>query len=166
LLLIGPMRIAREAGDYERARELIEESVELLRPWGKWMLATSLSNLGDILLCLGQYERADKASRDGVLCAHETADTRAMTWCLSTLARSATGRNQPDRAARLCGATEGLSESIGVPLPHFIRDPMDADLSRVRQALGDERFAAAWTEGRQMTPDAVVAYIRQEESHE
>jgi hypothetical protein len=41
---------------------------------------------------------------------------------------------------------------------------MEADMSRVRGALGDERFAAAWTEGRQMTPDAVLAYLLQEES--
>jgi hypothetical protein len=31
-------------------------------------------------------------------------------------------------------------------------------LPGVRRALGDERFAAQWAEGRQMTPDAVVAY--------
>jgi non-specific serine/threonine protein kinase len=159
LVLISPMYMARIAGDYERARELIEESVALLRPLGKWMLATSLFNLADILLCLGRYKTADEASREGVRCAQETADTRAMTWCLTTLARSAAARNQLDRAARLCGAAEGLSESIGAPLPHFARNPMEADMSRVRQALGDERFSKAWTTGRQMTSDAVVAYV-------
>jgi non-specific serine/threonine protein kinase len=164
LVLIGPMYEARMAGDYERARELIEESVALLRPLGKWMLSTALGNLGDIRLCLGLFEPADEASREGVQCAHETGDIRAMTWCLSSLARSAAARNQLKRAARLCGAAEGLSESVGAPLPHFARDPMEADMSRVRGALGDERFAAAWTEGRQMTPDAVLAYLLQEES--
>jgi non-specific serine/threonine protein kinase len=163
LVLIGPMYMARLAGDYERARELIEESVALLRPLGKWMLSTALGNLGDILLCLGRYDRADEASREGALCAHETGDTRSMTWCLSVLARSAAARNFLDRAARLCGAAEGLSESIGAPLPHFARDPMEADMSCVRQTLGNERFAAAWTEGRQMSPDAVVAYVLQDE---
>jgi non-specific serine/threonine protein kinase len=164
LVLIAPMYMARSAGDYERARELIEESVALLRPLGKWMLPTALGNLGDILLCLGRYDRADEASSEGVQCAHETGDTRSMTWCLSTLARSAAARNQHERAARLCGATEGLSETIGAPLPHFVRNPMEADLSRARQALGNERFAGARTEGRQMTADAVVAYVLQEES--
>ena len=86
-----------------------------------------------------------------------------MTWCLTALARSAAAQSQPGRAARLCGAAEGLSESIGAPLPRFARDPMEAELSRVRQALGDERFAAAWTEGRQMSPDAVVAYVLRDE---
>jgi non-specific serine/threonine protein kinase len=163
LVLIAPMYMARMAGDYERALEFIEESVALLRPTGKWMLATGLANLGDILLCLGRYERADEASREGVRCAHETGDTRAMTWCLTCLARTAGFRNRPDRAARLCGAAEGLSESVGAPLPHFARNPMEADMSRVRQALGDERFATAWTDGRQMSPDAVVAYVLQDE---
>jgi hypothetical protein len=69
---------------------------------------------------------------------------------------------RPNRAAWLWGAAEGLSESIGAPLPTFIRDPTEADLPGVRQTLGDERFAAAWTEGRQSTPDAAIAYALQE----
>jgi hypothetical protein len=85
-----------------------------------------------------------------------------MTWCLATLARAAVLRKRPNRAAWLWGAAEGLSESIGAPLPTFIRDPTEADLPGVRQALGDERFAAAWTEGRQSTPDAAIAYALQE----
>ena len=74
-------------------------------------------------------------------CAHETADTRALTWCLATLARAAALRKRPNRAAWLWGVAAGLSESIGAPLPTFIRDPTEADLPVVRQALGDERFA-------------------------
>ena len=77
--------------------------------------------------------------------------------------RAAAARKHSDRAARLWGAAEGISQSIGAPLPTFIRDATEADLPGVRQALGDERFAAAWTEGRQMTPDAVVAYALQDE---
>ena len=40
----------------------------------------------------------------------------------------------------------------------------DVYLPPVRQALGDDRFAAAWAEGRQMTPDAVVAYALRDEA--
>ena len=88
-----------------------------------------------------------------------------MTWCLSSLARAAAAQTKLSRAARLWGAAEGLSESICSPLPPFVRDYAEADLLGVRQALGDERFAAAWTEGRQMTLDAVVAYaLRDEET--
>jgi hypothetical protein len=92
---------------------MIEELVACLRPWGKWMLATALDNLCDIALCLGRLEQAEDAGREGVMCAHETADTRAMTWCLAGLARSAAARKRLNRAACLWGAAEGLSESIG-----------------------------------------------------
>ncbi|MGH9253268.1 MAG: protein kinase domain-containing protein [Vicinamibacterales bacterium] len=166
LLLIGPMFTARLAGDYQRARGFIDESVALLRPLGKWMLATALANLCDIALCQARPDQAEDAGREGVASAHETADTRALTWCLAGLARTAGARQQPKRAARLWGAAEGLSESIGAPLPSFIRDTAEADLLGVRQALGDERFAAAWTEGRQMTADAVVAYALQDDESE
>jgi non-specific serine/threonine protein kinase len=163
LVLIGPMFTARLAGDYQRARRFVDESVALLRPRGKWMLATALANLCDIALCQADLDQAEDAGREGVACAHETADTRALTWCLAGLARTAGARQQPKRAARLWGAAEGLSESIGAPLPSFVRDTAEADLLGVRQALGEEQFAMAWTQGRQMTADAVVAYALQDD---
>jgi hypothetical protein len=116
-----------------------------------------------IALCLGRLEQAEDAGREGAMCAHETGDTRAMTWCLAGLARSAAARKRLNRAAWLWGAAEGLSESIGAPLHRFVRDYAEVDLSGVRQALGDERFAAAWTKGRQLTPDAAIAYVLQDD---
>jgi non-specific serine/threonine protein kinase len=163
LVLLGPKTIAREAGDYEAAMELMEESVALLRPRGKWMLATALANVCDSALCLGRVDQAEKAGGEGVVCAHETGDTRGMSWCLAVLACAAVAGKRPNRAARLWGAAEGLSESIGAPLPPFIRDVAELALSAVRRELGDERFAAAWTEGRQLTRDAAVAYALQDD---
>jgi predicted ATPase len=158
LVLIAPMYLARLAGEYDRALALLEESLALSGPGGQWMLGTVLYNVCDVLLCQGQLARAEEAGREGVVCSHETRNIRAMTWCLAALACAAAARQRLNQAARLWGAVEGLSQAIGSPLPPFVRDLADAHLPGVRGALGDERFAAQWAEGRQMTPDAVVAY--------
>jgi non-specific serine/threonine protein kinase len=164
LVLIGPMYMAWLAGDYTRARTLIDESVVLLRPCGKWMLATALWNRSVVLLSQDQAELAAAAGREGVASAHETADTRALTWCLSGLASVAGAQKHLDRAARLWGAAEGLSESIGSPLPPFVYRTAEDYLPGIRQALGDERFSAAWTKGRRLTADAAVAYVLQDDA--
>jgi hypothetical protein len=62
------------------------------------------------------------------------------------------------------GAAEGLSESIGAPLPPFVHRSAKEYFPDVRQALGDARFVAAWTEGRQLTHDAAVAYALQDDN--
>ena len=110
------------------------------------MLGTVLYNVCDVLLCLGQLARAEAAGREGVVCSYETRNTRAMTWCLVALACAAAAQGRLTQAVRLWGAAEGLSQAIGSHLPG------------VRRALGDDRFAAHWAEGRQLTPGAVVAY--------
>jgi non-specific serine/threonine protein kinase len=162
LVLIGPMYMAWLAGDYDRARALIDESVGLLRSSGKWMLATALWNRCVVLLSQGRPELAAESGREGVACAHETADARALTWCLHGMGCIAAARKQLDRAARLLGAAEGLSESIGAPLPPFVYRYESEFLPGLRQALGDEKFAAAWTEGRQLKPEAAVEYALQD----
>jgi len=166
LTLIGPMYMSWLAGEYERARALIDESLALIRPSGSWILSTVLWNRCVVLLSQGQLDLAEEAGREGAANAHETANTRALTWCLSGLASVAAARKQLIRAARLWGTAEGISESIGAPLPPFVHKASAEYLSGVRQALGDERFAAAWTEGRQLTLDAAVAYaLQDDDSH-
>ena len=64
----------------------------------------------------------------------------------------------PDRAARLLGAVEALREAIGAPLPPAQRGEIDRVTAAMRDALGEETFAAAWAEGGAMTPDQAVAH--------
>jgi len=72
-------------------------------------------------------------------------------------------RQHHARAARLWGAAERISQSIGSPVPRAVAERVG--VSTVRQTLGDEAFNAAWAEGLAMTPDAAVAYaLRDEES--
>jgi DNA-binding CsgD family transcriptional regulator len=49
---------------------------------------------------------------------------------------------------------------MGCPRPPVDRPAHDAAVAGLRQALGDEDFATAWSEGAGLTLDDAVAYAR------
>jgi len=71
----------------------------------------------------------------------------------------AAAQGQAQRAARLLGSAEALRETIGAPLPVSDRAHYDYDryAASIRVALGEERMAAAWAEGRAMTLEQAIA---------
>jgi DNA-binding CsgD family transcriptional regulator len=64
------------------------------------------------------------------------------------------------RAARLWGAAEATREAVGLSLPIWEHTPTDfgVELDAARSRLGEEAFAAAWSEGRAMSAEEAVEY--------
>jgi non-specific serine/threonine protein kinase len=160
-----PMALAAlERGEPARARVLIEESEAVFRSSGdKWALAILLVNLCNVLLYCDDLDGAIAAACEGIRLSQETADRRSLAWCLTQLGGAMARQQHRARAARLWGAAERISQSIGSPVPRAVAERVG--VSTVRQTLGDEAFDAAWAEGLAMTPDAAVAYaLRDDES--
>jgi DNA-binding NarL/FixJ family response regulator len=61
------------------------------------------------------------------------------------------------RAARLWGAAETLRGTMGTPLPPAYRVEYERSVAAARTQLGENAFAAAWIEGRAMTPEQALA---------
>jgi DNA-binding NarL/FixJ family response regulator len=66
-------------------------------------------------------------------------------------------QGEPAWAARLWGAAEGLRDVIGAPLPPVYHADYDRSVAAIRSSLGEKSFAAAWAEGRTMTPEQALA---------
>jgi DNA-binding CsgD family transcriptional regulator len=64
---------------------------------------------------------------------------------------------RPRVAARLYGAAEVQRERDGRPIEPVYRAEYERDVAVARMALGEPFFAAAWTEGRAMSPEDAVA---------
>ena len=68
----------------------------------------------------------------------------------------------------MLGASEALLEAVGTP--RYVQAQADAlherTVESLRSSLGEEEFAAAWAEGRHMTPEQAVdhALLAQETS--
>jgi len=58
---------------------------------------------------------------------------------------------------RLLGAAEVLREAAGIPLSPIEGADYERVVAAARIWLGDLAFAAAWTEGRAMTPEQAIA---------
>jgi hypothetical protein len=77
---------------------------------------------------------------------------------LQGLAIVATGQRQPERAARLVGASARLRDNASVPVSPVEQAELDTAFATARQEFVEAEFAAAWAEGQAMTLEQAVAY--------
>ena len=69
----------------------------------------------------------------------------------------AVAQGQPERAAHLLGAAALLREALGASPPPYNLANYERAVDTTRAQLGEERFAAAWAEGQEMTLKQVLA---------
>jgi hypothetical protein len=154
--LNGAGKLALRQASWERATALHEEALALRRALGdRSGTAASLRSLGHVANLQAEYGRAADLLEESLALYAESlvvsrdigAREQAATG-LEGLARVAAAQGQAGRAGRLCGAAEALREALGVPLPPDELTGQDRAVQAMRQALGEEAFAAAWAEGR------------------
>jgi tetratricopeptide (TPR) repeat protein len=153
----------RAQGDLERARMLLEESMVSLRSQTYPLrvvnaLATTLTRLGSIECEMGRDARASELYRESLVLARRFGFTYEAAIRLEGMARVAVMQGQPERAARLLGASAALREEMGTPLTPVSRTDHDHAVNAVRAALGEDAFAAAWEVGHAMSLEEAVAY--------
>jgi predicted ATPase/DNA-binding CsgD family transcriptional regulator len=165
--LIGPLLIflglvALNKDDYPRTTALLEEGLRLFREIGDpYGTAICCGTLGFIALHQGDVDRADAWFEEALISLRELRDRVGILHCLMGAA-SVSGLRKEDaaRAARLWGAAEALGEAASVPLLPAIESRYDyeGDVAAAGSQLGENAFAAAWAEGRAMTPEEAVEY--------
>jgi hypothetical protein len=88
-------------------------------------------------------------------------DVTGTTIAIPVAALLALEAGRPEDAARLLGASDHLTELYGVKAPLGLRELVGISdpHGRVVETLGEERYQAAFDEGRQMTIEQTVALI-------
>ena len=81
-------------------------------------------------------------------------------YCLPALATAHRVEGRPEEAVLLLGAAEALREAIGAPISPWLADDHEGTVAATRVLLDAERFAAAWSRGRGMTPEEALAVVR------
>jgi DNA-binding CsgD family transcriptional regulator len=149
---------AKSGGDQGAALPLMEESRAIMQSVGyRRGLAKTSSVLGDVALEQGDHEKARVLYEEGLAILRELDDKWWMAWCLEGLAGVAATRGQPRRAARVFGAAEALREEIKGPRPAAHQADYERMVADARSQLDAETFAAAWEEGKTMTPEKALA---------
>jgi tetratricopeptide (TPR) repeat protein len=171
---------AYRQGEYEAARALYEESLAIRRELAdRWGVAGALNNLGMIAHQQGDFRAARSLHEESLSIRRELGDRIGAAASLEALAELAYegndqggGGEPPEgspvedwrRAARLFAAGDALREAGGALLPVTEQEENRRQVSRVRELLGEEAFAAAWEEGRAKSLEEAVAYALAETS--
>jgi predicted ATPase/class 3 adenylate cyclase len=144
--------VLHSQGQLALARTLLEEGISLWRAVGNgWGLPPALHGRGDLALTLGDLDQAAALYRESLELWSKMGTRRGVADCLEGLAGLALAQDNPESAARLCGAAEAARQAIEAPRPPRRRAKYEQDLATLRRDLGEERFAAAWAEGQAMT---------------
>lgn len=162
LNLLG--ELARFRGDYVAARLLYEESLTIDQEIrNKRAVLDVLHNLSCVMLHQSDGQQATALFRDGLAQSQELEDKKDVILCLMGLA-SVAGLllKQPQRAARLFGASEALLQAMNARLDKVDQTEYDRHRAAISAALGDEAFNAMWEEGEKMSEEEAVKYALEE----
>jgi tetratricopeptide (TPR) repeat protein len=152
--------VARDEGDIETARQNREESAALAQMIGdRIVLGLALAGLADLARLRGDIADAQRLFSEALSVSSELGPFwRVVPRALSGLAGVALLTGDNVRSAHLFGAAAALWESSGKRELMSWRRIVDADIAYVHARLGDEPFAAAWTEGHALRMDEALDY--------
>ncbi len=149
--------------DYEHSAHRLEEALTIYQAMDSHLdTAFVLNLLGRVAQHQADYRRAKKLCRMALELCREKGNRWGLIIGLATLAGVCKEQNEPERAVRLLGAEDALRKAIHSTLPPGIRTHHAGTLSALRAQLDGVSFATAWSEGRAMALDQVIAYALDE----
>jgi DNA-binding CsgD family transcriptional regulator len=104
----------------------------------------------------GDVARAAEHFAESLALRWADGDKISVASCLRGLALVAAATKSYERAARLWGAADGLSEAMGAAPPRH-QERAQVALAATRSGLGEKGFAAAWAAGRALRLAEAVA---------
>ena len=159
VVLSAQAGLLRADGHDAAARALYEEGLAIRRRLAaRRGVAAVLHNLAVLDQRAGDRPGARTRLAEALGLFRAVGDRPGAAWCLAGLAAAAEADGQPERAARLLGAADPHLTAEAAPLHPPDAAERAGTRARVRRRLGEAAFAAAWAEGRAMSPEQAVAY--------
>jgi predicted ATPase len=124
-----------------------------------WLAAVSRVYLGTLAVAQGRLEEARSPMEEGLELSLAAHSTRSVTLCLTAFARLAFVAGDPQRAALLAGAADGLRRRVGLRAWPLLRRDEAELVAQVRQALGDQ-FDEPYAAGAKLSQQEAVAAVR------
>ena len=148
-------------GRYDDARRHLTEMRDLAETLDNpWLAAVSRVYLGTVAVAQGRLAEARAPMDEGLERSLAAHSTRGVTLCLTAFARLAFVEGDPQRAALLAGAVDGLRRRVGLrPWPLLRRDEAEL-VAQVREALGPDQFDQPYAAGSRLSQQEAVAAVR------
>jgi predicted ATPase len=161
LAVLGVVSVKAATGRDEDAVRDLTEARELADRFSyDWLATWSRVQLGTLGVLRGRLAEAQRQLDEALDLSLAARSTTFVSLCLAAQARLASGEGDPERAALLEGAADGLRRRVGLRAWPMLR-PTEAELTaQLRQALGADRFDQIFSAGSQLNQRAAVAAVR------
>lgn len=151
---LGLAEVAQAAGNLDRARSQFQAALRAARQHqDQRSVACALHGLGSLARARGAHRRAVSYQRQALVGSAAVGDRLCMARCIEELGALAAGSGRVEQGARLFGAARSLLNAVGVSRCTV------AEAERAAwEALGDDKFNAAVSEGLALSVDEAVAF--------
>jgi hypothetical protein len=151
------------AGHLDDALRHVQEARDLAGRFGyTWLAAWSRVQLGTLNVLQGRLDQARELLDEALDLSMAIYITRNLSLCLIAHARLALAAGDPERAALLAGAAEGLRRRADLGAWPMLRQTEAALLDQVRQALSMDRFEQIYQAGTRLSQREAVAAAREQ----
>ena len=142
-------------GRYDDALQYLRQARDLAEGTGShWLTSPPVVQLGILDILRGRPDEARPLLDDALDRSLAARSTAFVTFCLSAYAWLAFADGDPEQAARLEGAADGLRRRVGLRAWSHLRR-VEADLvAQVKQRLGDSQFDQEFSAGSSAHPTA------------
>lgn len=149
--------VQQYAGDLEQARRRFQECLPVARRFGdRHVLSMTLNLMGQLAVRHGSLDEARKALAEGLRLAREVGNVRRLAFSLSAVGSLAAARGDGERALRFDGAARAAAHSIGTVRAQPAVSAANAEMTAVRQRLGEATATAAFEAGAALSVDRAV----------
>ena len=157
-----PLVVLAEAqlalGALESAEASLEEATTLAHSGQlTWILGRAARVRAQLRARQGDPQKAESLTHAAMKLALDAGDQIGVVDALELLGRLAADQDSNKEAVRLWAAAESRRTTLGYRLA-IDRDAHYGGLTKVKQKLGEDDFAAAWAEGARLTADEAIAY--------
>jgi ATP/maltotriose-dependent transcriptional regulator MalT len=163
MALIGKSAVARRRREYALANELLERAWMLPRspivPITRLLVQVARGYLADQT---GDYTRALAYQTDALTTASALGMPRSLAYALEGCAGAVAIAPSPEQfelGAELLGAADRLRRNSGGPMPADERFDVDRAETRLRTAIGDAAFDAAFRLGADRDPKELIIAV-------
>jgi non-specific serine/threonine protein kinase len=143
------------------ASQHLREARDLAQRFGgDWLTAGCQAELGILEVRRGRLDQARTLLDQALELSLAARSTPFVNTCLAAHAWLALAEGDPERAALLEGAAEGLRRRVGLPTWPLLRQVEAELVAQVRQRLDAGRFDQAFSAGSALTQREAVAIAR------
>ncbi|WP_396836145.1 LuxR C-terminal-related transcriptional regulator [Mycobacterium sp. ITM-2016-00318] len=152
------VELAVVRGDLHEARKLADQ---LVAPMMGWHRGKALTARAHVALALDDAQQAELDAYEALSCATEVKAYLIVPDALDILAELSTAEGRHREAARYGGAAAAIRKNMGGLVRYPLYEPKYTSLfANLRDALGNDDFDSAWSEGAALSLEEAIAYAQ------